>query len=303
MNTTPIPIETLTFYQYVAVHSKESLNDLDIIINQKITDERYCKALIEKLLELPSMQFSNFLNYQLDKVSDPLNWLDTFEKLICKNERIFVHYMALSRYHKLLSLIDKKRDLLQCPVVLTTKTNLAKRYINAESEERYFSFYEVKKLTDSFEDDNEKILLLTKEKHEYRQSNIEFINQKLPMFDVQCSKEIKQIYELQNIKSTIEKNKPIATISPIGFNKLQFHCNVNQFVDIFYQMSCEIFVEGKPLIQGNVNDIAQMIVTTFVDKEGKEISLQSVKTILKPSREDKRPNVNKRIDLNKLLRF
>lgn len=303
MNLHLKPIETVSFTQFVAVHSKASSNDLDIIINQKITNERYCDALLEKLLELATSQFSAFLKYQLDKVNDPLNWLDTFEKLICKNERIFVQHMALSRYHKLLILIEKKRDLLQCPVVLPTKTTLAKRYINAESEERYFSFYEVKKLTNSFEDDNEKILLLTKEKHEYRQSNIEFINQKLPMFDVQCSKEIKQIYELQNIKSTIEKNKPIATINPVTFNKLQFNCNVNQFVDIFYQMSCEVFVEGKPMVQGNVNDIAEMLVHTFVDKEGKEISLQSVKTILKPSREDKRPNTNKRIDLNKLLRF
>jgi hypothetical protein len=66
-------------------------------------------------------------------------------------------------------------------------------------------------------------------------------------------------------------------------------------------MSCEIFVEGKPMIEGNINDIAEMIVNTFVDKDGREISLQSVKTILKPSREDKRPNTNKRIDISKFL--
>ena len=299
MNANPEPIETVAFSQYVAVHPNESLDTLDIIINQKITLEKYCTAVIEKLLELSPTQYSSFLIYQLALVSDPLYWLESFEKLICKNETVFVLNMALSRYHKLLNLIEKKRDLLQCPVLLPNKTTLAKRYINAESEERYFSFYEIKKLTNSFEDDNEKILLLTKEKHEYRQSNIEFINQKLPMFDVQCSKEIKQIYELQNIKSSIEKNKPVATITPVTFNKLQFNCNVNQFVDIFYQMSCEIFVEGKPMVQANINDIAEMIVQTFVDKEGKEISLQSVKTILKPSREDKRPNTYKRVDISK----
>lgn len=301
MNTNPKPIETVTFFHYVATHPNESSDTLDIIINQKITLEKYCTAVIEKLLELSPSQYSSFLIYQLALVSDPLNWLESFEKLICKNETVFVHKMALSRYHKLLNLIEKKRELLQCPVVLPNKTTLAKRYINAESEERYFSFYEIKKLTNSFEDDNEKILLLTKEKHEYRQSNIEFINQKLPMFDVQCSKEIKQIYELQNIKSSIEKNKPVATINPVTFNKLQFNCNVNQFVDIFYQMSREILVDGKPLLEGHPNDIITMLTNSFVDKEGKEISSLSVKTILKPSREDKRPNTHKRIEIDPKL--
>ena len=301
MNTNPKPIETVTFSHYVAVHPNDSLDTLDIIISQKNTLEKYCSAVIEKLLELTPTQYPSFLIYQLEKMSDPLNWLESFEKLICKNETVFVLNMALSRYHKLLILIEKKRDLLQCPVVLPNKTTLAKRYINAESEERYFSFYEIKKLTHSFEDDNEKILLLTKEKHEYRQSNIEFINQKLPMFDVQCSKEIKQIYELQNIKSSIEKNKPVATINPATFNKLQFNCNVNQFVDIFYQLSREILIEGKPLLEGHPNDIINMLTNSFVDKEGKEISSLSVKTILKPSREDKRPNTHKRIEIDPKL--
>ena len=72
-------------------------------------------------------------------------------------------------------------------------------------------------------------------------------------------------------------------------------------MDIFYQMSREILIEGKPMVEGNINDIAEMIVNTFIDKDGKELSPLSVKTILQPSREDKRPNTNKRIDISKLL--
>jgi hypothetical protein len=127
------------------------------------------------------------------------------------------------------------------------------------------------------------------------------LNQKLPLFDKQCAKEIEQIYEMQSIKSTIEKQKPATSISLNNFTKLQFNCNVNQFVDIFYQLSREILVDGKPVIEGNINDVANVIVNSFVDKDGKEISPQSVKTILQPSREDKRPNSNKRIDVTKIL--
>ena len=85
------------------------------------------------------------------------------------------------------------------------------------------------------------------------------------------------------------------------YNKLRFYGNVNQLVDIFYQMSRELFVDGKPFLDGNLNDIAKVIVSNFVDKDGNELSLKTVRTILTPSREDKRPNVNKRIDIDKLL--
>ena len=278
-----------------------SITNLDVIIEEQSTIEDYCNAVIQKLFKLPQTQFLNFINHQLEQVKSPSSWLDSFDLLIAENEKLFVENGLLSRYNKLCNLIEKKRDLLQCSTTKPVKPNVAKRYINAESDERYFSFYEIKKQLASLDDDNEKILLLTKEKHEYHQANIEFLNQKLPLFDKQCAKEIEQIYEMQNIKSTIEKLKPATTITPNNFTKLQFNCNVNQFVDIFYQLSREILVDGKPVIEGNINDVANIIVNSFVDKDGREISPQSVKTILQPSREDKRPNSNKRIDVTKIL--
>jgi hypothetical protein len=286
----------------MSVTSVQSTNtNLDVIVEEQGTIEDYCNAVIQKLFKLPQTQFLNFINHQLEQVKSPSSWLDSFDLLIAENEKLFVENGLLSRYNKLCNLIEKKRDLLQCSTAKPTKPNVAKRYINAESDERYFSFYEIKKQLASLDDDNEKILLLTKEKHEYKQANIEFLNQKLPLFDKQCAKEIEQIYEMQSIKSTIEKQKPATSISPNNFTKLQFNCNVNQFVDIFYQLSREILVDGKPVIEGNINDVANIIVNSFVDKDGKEISPQSVKTILQPSREDKRPNSNKRIDVTKIL--
>lgn len=286
----------------MSVTSVQSTNtNLDVIVEEQSTIEDYCNAVIQKLFKLPQTQFLNFINHQLEQVKSPSSWLDSFDLLIAENEKLFVENGLLSRYNKLCNLIEKKRDLLQCSTAKPTKPNVAKRYINAESDERYFSFYEIKKQLASLDDDNEKILLLTKEKHEYKQANIEFLNQKLPLFDKQCAKEIEQIYEMQSIKSTIEKQKPATSISPNNFTKLQFNCNVNQFVDIFYQLSREILVDGKPVIEGNINDVANIIVNSFVDKDGKEISPQSVKTILQPSREDKRPNSNKRIDVTKIL--
>jgi len=286
----------------MVVSSEKSTNkNLDVIIEEPITTDEYCNVLINKLLKLPQTQFLNLINHQLEQVKSPLDWLDSFDLLIAENEKLFVENSLMFKYNKLCNIIEKRRDILQCPAVKPIKPTIAKKYINAESEERYFSFYEIKKQLNTLEDDNEKILLLTKEKHEYKQANIEFLNQKLPIFDKQCSKEIEQIYEMQSIQSSIDKLKPATTINTSTLTKLQFNCNVNQFVDIFYQLTREIIIDGKPIIEGNINDVAAIIVNSFVDKDGKEISTQSVKTILQPSREDKRPNSHKKIDVNKFL--
>jgi hypothetical protein len=302
LNPNKTSVKSVPFAELMAVSSEKSTNkNLDVIIEEPITLDEYCNVLINKLLKLPQTQFLNLVNHQLELVKSPLDWLDSFDLLIAENEKLFVENSLMFKYSKLCNIIEKNRDILQSPAIKPIKLSIAKKYINAESEDRYFSFYEIKKQLNTLEDDNEKILLLTKEKHEYKQANIEFLNQKLPLFDKQCSKEIEQIYEMQTIKSSIDKQKPATTINPSNLTKLQFNCNVNQFVDIFYQLTREIIVDGKPIIEGNINDVAAIIVNSFVDKDGKEISTQSVKTILQPSREDKRPNSHKKIDVNKFL--
>jgi hypothetical protein len=207
----------------------------------------------------------------------------------------------MSRYNKLYILIEKKRTELKSSSVKEPIAKTPKKFINAESEDRHFSFYEIKKQLEKITDDNQKILLLTKEMFEYQQANIEFINQKIPLYDNQCTKEIENIYALQKIQAAIEEAQKNKIVNQIPSTKMQFNGNVNQLVDVFYQLHRELFVDGKPYIDGNTNDLIALITNSFLDKEGKEISPQTVKTILKPSKEEKRPNNHKRIDIDKLL--
>ncbi|HAO08343.1 MAG TPA: hypothetical protein DCQ50_15485 [Chryseobacterium sp.] len=44
-----------------------------------------------------------------------------------------------------------------------------------------------------------------------------------------------------------------------------------------------------------------VILNSFIDKDGRELSPETVKTILTPSKTDKRPKPHKRIDIDKLL--
>ncbi len=234
-------------------------------------------------------------------MKNPEVWICKLEKLLANNEAFFSSKTALSRYNKLYILIDKKRTELQSSCVKTPITKTPKKFINAESEDRHFSFYEIKKQLEKISDDNQKILLLTKEMFEYQQANIEFINQKIPLYDNQCTKEIENIYALQKIQAAIEEAQNQKIGNQMPFKKMQINCNLNQFVDIYYQLSRELFVEGKSMIDGSVNDLVAIIVNSYVDKDGKEISPETVKTILTPSRTEKRPKPHKRIDIDKML--
>ena len=300
MNSKDQNMQTAEFVELLAVPQAQAKNPLfDIIVEDKINIQNYCNALIAKILELKQSQFPAFIDYQFNLVKNPEIWICKLEKLLANNEAFFSSKTAMSRYNKLYFLIEKKRTELQTSSVNEPVARTPKKFINAESEDRHFSFYEIKKQLDKINDDNQKILLLTKEMFEYQQANIEFINQKTPFYDAQCAKEIENIYALQKIQVAIEEAQKLKLDNQIPSNKMQF--NGNQLVDIFYQLNRELFVDGKPYIDGNTNDLIALITNSFVDKDGKEISPQTVKTILKPSKEEKRPNTHKRIDIDKLL--
>jgi hypothetical protein len=295
-------MQTAPFVELLAVPTALAKNPLfDIIVEDKITIQNYCNALIAKILELKQSQFPAFIDYQFNLVKNPEVWICKLEKLLANNEAFFSSKTAMSRYNKLYFLIEKKRTELQSSKVKEPLIKTPKKFINAESEDRHFSFYELKKQLDNINDDNQKILLLTKEMFEYQQANIEFINQKTPFYDAQCTKEIENIYALQKIQVAIEEAQKLKLSSLIPTKKIKFNGNLNQLVDMFYQLNRELFIEGKPYIDANTNDLAAWIVNSFLDKEGKEISPLTVKTILKPSKEEKRPNTHKRLDIDKLL--
>jgi len=302
LNSKDQNMQTAEFVELLAVPQAQAKNPLfDIIIEGKVNTQNYCNALIAKILELKQSQFPDFINYQFNLVKNPEVWICKLEKLLANNEAFFSSKTAMSRYNKLYFLIEKKRTELQSLSVKEPVAKTPKKFINAESEDRHFSFYEIKKQLVTFESDDEKILLLTKEMFEYQQASIEFINQKTPMYDVQCAKEIEHIYALQKLQAAVEQNKREQNQNQLPFKKMQINCNLNQFIDIHYQFTRELFVDGKSMIDGSVNDLVAIIVNSYVDKDGKDISPETVKTILTPSRTEKRPKQHKRIDIDKML--
>jgi len=295
-------IQTASFVEMIVVKPDQTSNSVfDIVIEGEVTLQKYCEAIIAKIFDLTRCQFADFIDYQTNISNDSAHWLCNFEKLIENNEIFFTSIKGSIRFNKICAIIDEKRIELRSKRVKVSKCKIPKSLINAESKFRDFSFSQISKELDLLVCDSEKIILLTKEKFEYQKANIKFINQKLPFYDEQCTKEIEQIYALQKLEATLVKTKTEDNNDQIPSKKLKFNGNVNQLVDVFYQLNRELFIDGKSYIDGTTNEIVALIVNSFLDKDGNEISPQTVETILKPSRSDKRPKPHKRLDIDKLL--
>ena len=295
-------INTVQFTEHTAVPKEQSENVLFDILQENITDNTtYCTAIMDKLLNIPYAHLPEFFTHHCNFISDPIKWLNKTEKLISINEKVFTLSDNQGRMIKFYTIIESKRKELEILRRRHTKIKPPMQYINAECEERYFSFREIKNTVNGMESYTDKIMLLTKEKFDFEQASIDFINPKLPDYSDQCQKEIDQIQHLIRLTDEFSKEQMQKNTSGIPFNKLKINCNINQLVDIFYQLHRELFVDGKPIIDGNINDIASVIVNSFTDKDGRDLSPESVKTMLTPSKTDKRPKPHKRIDIDKLL--
>ena len=293
-------VKITPFPELTSVTTSQSLNPIfDIIIDENVNLENYCKALIQKVLELPHSKFGLFINYQSELVKDELKWINKFEKLITLNEELFSDKKVFCRYNKMYHYIDKKRDELQ---IISTKRNsksTPKRLINAEAEDRYFSFHEVKEHVEKINDFNEKLIYLTEEVFEYKQADIISINNKLQAYDEQCNQLIEKLQTIRRMKTDFEKekaqnqNNPGTTENPKI--KLQLNGPINILTNAFKQMMVNINPNGKPYIQYKIKDIAQFICENFIDENGKPISQATIQTYLSPNRTDKDPNSDMKV--------
>src|SRR5690554_1323994 len=294
--------DSVCFPETTSIAKEEMENPLFDITEEEIGENAsYCKVLINKILNLPYALLPDFLSHHCNLISDQVKWLNKLEKLISENEELFASTTNRGRMMKCYTIIESKRKEIEFSGYKHTVANLPMQYVNAECEKRYFSFKETKNRVDELQDYTQKIMFLTKEKFDYEQASIDFINPKLPDYSNQCQKEIDQIQHLNRLTNEFSVEQMNKNKNGMPFNKLKINCNINQLVDIFYQLHRELFTNGKPIIDGNINDFVAVIVNSFTDKDGRELSPETVKTMLTPSKTDKRPKPHKRIDIDKIL--
>ena len=288
-------MQTAEFVELLAVPAAQAKNPLfDIIVEDKINIQNYCNALIAKILELKQSHFPAFIDYQFNLVKNPEVWICKLEKLLANNEAFFSSKTAMSRYNKLYILIEKKRTELQSLRVIDTKPKATKRQINADTDDRYFSFFEAKSYINSLDNFNDKIIYLMDEIFEYNQADIVSLNNKLQPYDKQCNQLIEQLQIMRKVKNDFEKENQektnAETSSNIPFQKIKLNGPTNIITNAFKQMMVDVKPNGKPYIQGKIKDISQIICFVFEDEKGEPLSQATVQTYLSPNRTDKDPN-------------
>ena len=302
MRTKSPQIQISEFVELVAFPLLQSKNPIfDIIIEEDININNYCDTLVKKVCILKNTKYSGFIDYQTNLVADSLLWIENLEELISNNEKLLESNCAKIKIHSFFNLLEKKRSEIESSSVKKNISKILDKHINANSEDRIFSFHSLKKQLELCKDDKERIILITKEKHEYKQATIISKSSILAGFDKLCTKEIEQIRDLATLNTTSENNINNNKTKLLQIKKIKINCNLNQFIDIYFQLSHELLVDGKPFIDGSINDIVASIVNSFVDKNGNEISPETVKTILTPSRTDKRPKNHRKIDINRIV--
>ena len=293
-------VKITPFPELTSVTTSQSLNPIfDIIIDENVNLENYCKALIQKVLKLPHSKFGLFINYQSELVKDELKWINKLEKLITINEDIFIENKVICRYNKMYHFIEKKREYLQSISAKSNTKATPKRLINAEAEDRHFSFHEVKDHIEKINDFNEKIIYITEEIFEYKQADIISVNNKLQTYDEQCNHLIEKLQTIRKMKTEFEKEKEQSesNFSSNSAPKIPIQINgpINILTNAFKQMMVNINPNGKPYIQYKIKDIAQFICENFIDENGKPISQATIQTYLSPNRTDKDPNSDMKV--------
>lgn len=271
----------------------EDGQDSNFLNKGKFNLEQYCKCLLHKLFTIPKSKIKPFIQYQCDKMKEPILWLNKLEKLIDLNRELFTTKDQIIKFEKALMIIEVMRDTIenkkQAP---DSKFN----FVKLKSDIKQYTY-------------EEKVSYLMEAKTEYLQNKPKVIDVNETPFDEKIDLELELINTQQrlskkqeNPNGSSELQSPLSTFkkSPISKNKFKINTNLNQFIDIFFQLMHEKKVGGKPYLVASPNEFADMITTWFKDKEGKEISTETVKTILKPSRFEKRPKGSSRINIDNL---
>ena len=300
MSSNLTTIQTAPFAELHSVTTSQPDKSIfDIVIDEEVNLNSYCTALINKVFELNPSKFSEFIEYQVNLVTNKNKWLNKFEMLLANNETLFASKTALSRYNKLFNLIEQKRIELKSSCIKEPTNITPKRLINAESEDRHFSFHEVKKHVNSLYCYSEKVIYLTDEICEYREAEILFANTKLLDYKKQCKTLLRRIEEDKELKTKLvreqeeEYNKTNSTAKPDL--KLQINGPINIITHAFKQMMVNVKPNGTPYIQYKIKDVAQFICDNFTDENGQALSNATIQTYLSPNRTDKDPNTDSTI--------
>lgn len=266
-----------------------------------ITDEsgfsmlHYCMQLIRRLITLAPPEIIHFLDYQCSQIKDVLSWLNSLEKLLQVNTGIFIANKEIGKLSGILIAIEQKKSSV-IQLKYAHSFHPLEPYVILHNP-----FNTLKQELDNLGTFEDKITLLLNRKTEYLQNEPLFIHKNQKPLDALIDLEIEKLYQIERLKKQKQNNSN--ELQPAKSKrdpkKLHFNGHLNILVDAFYQMKNKESITGVPYINATVQEITDWIVANFLDKDGKEISPSTVRTILSPGRPEKRPKQDNRIIVKK----
>lgn len=263
----------------------------DFILNGSFSLDQYCRCLLQKLFILNKSKIKPFIQYQCAQLNSPFVWLNKLEKLVDLNRDLCTTKEQKIKIEKTLMVIELLRQEIE-----SGKTIPANR----------FNFNRLKQQLKSYPTIEDKLLYLMESKTEYLQNRPPFTNPGEVPFDEKCELEIILLKNQRRLsKKRADDFASQGNKSPLGPLKKssqspvksKINVNLNRFVDVFFRLMYEIKVNDRAALETQPQIIAEIIASNFLDKDGNEISAETVKTILKPSRVEKRPKGNSRIEI------
>jgi len=255
----------------------------------------YCQSLIHKIQILAKNDIAEFIDYQCSLVKNPLIWLDHLESLLELNYSLFESICNKSRMHKLYVIVQLKRNELK-PRRKPLKSQLYDLEEVASNEMVKFDFRTVKFDLNNLTTYEDRKAYLIELKAEFLESDQYILMNNGKSLDNLIDIEMEKLDRLESIKPTSQSM--IKPTKPANNNQLRINGKVNVLVDAFYQMLYEIRSDNKPYLNYSPTEVAQFITNHFLDKDGFEIPISTIRTILSPGKSDKRPSTDKKLKLN-----
>lgn len=292
-------IQWVEFHEHPISHPKQVKVELFEIYSKGLEQSQkqqqnfnhplYCKLLLEKVLKLNPAILNRFLDYQCELLNRPYSWLTTLDMLLECNVDLFIELNSATKLNNGLNLVSEKR----------TEYQLVPRFYRQDDfgNDNPYRFDLVKSQLDKLDTHHSKKTFLLRIKTDYLQNKYNYDREDGVEFDEQVDLELAYLEAVQKMSkeedfSLMSKSKPMVVTWELPQNIL---------IDFFYQCLNKETSNGKKGISNSKKFIEQFISTHFATSDGKLFSPTSIRTIMTPSRFEKRPSPEDRIDLEEII--
>ena len=293
-------IQWVEFHEHPISHPKQVKVELFEIYSQGFKpsieqqdyfDHRlYCKLLLERVLNLNSVLITRFLNFQCERLKRPHSWLTSLDMLLEYNVDLLIEINLGKELNDAMKLVnDKRMEYQQVP-----------RFYREDDfdDDNPYRFDLIKQHLDKLETYHKKKAYLLRMKTDYLQKRYDFDRQDGVDFDEQIDLELDYLEAIKKLSkeanfSLTPKLEPMVVI---------WELPQNVFIDFIYQCMTMVTPSGKKAISNTKRFMEQFLSTHFASPDGKKFSPTTIRTIMTPSRYEKRPSPEDRIYLEEIIK-